>query len=140
MFQKLKKYDIAYYCILLGLSLILGGLISVILMIPIVLIFKEPFLNSPLFTLTTLFSTALSALLIIIFATRKKAATLRDLGLKKENFIKEYISSRDKNIESMITLDTIKAIHHQSKERLSECCIIAYRKKHRLNVNYKWHN
>ena len=50
MFQKLKKYDIAYYCILLGLSLILGGLISVILMIPIVLIFQEPFLNSPLFT------------------------------------------------------------------------------------------
>ena len=90
MFQKLKKYDIAYYCILLGLSLILGGLISVILMIPIVLIFQEPFLNSPLFTLTTLFSTALSALLIIIFATRKKAATLRDLGLKKENFIKNY--------------------------------------------------
>lgn len=33
MFQKLKKYDIAYYCILLGLSLILGGLISVILTI-----------------------------------------------------------------------------------------------------------
>lgn len=59
---------------------------------------------------------------------------------KKENFIKEYISSRDKNIESMITLDTIKAINHQSEERLSECCIIAYRKKHRLNVNYKWHN
>ena len=50
MFQRLKKYDIAYYCILLGLSLILGGLISVILMIPIVLIFQEPFLNSPLFT------------------------------------------------------------------------------------------
>ena len=54
--------------------------------------------------------------------------------------IQKFISSSNKNNNHMVTSDLIDMISYQGKERLSECCIIAYRKKHRLNVNYKWHN
>ena len=91
MFKDLKKYDIPYHCLFLGLSLLLGGLISVIILLPIVLIFQEPFLYSPFFTLATLFSTALSAVVIYLFATKTgNKMTAEDLGLKKKNFIKNY--------------------------------------------------
>ena len=90
MFKNLQKYDITYYCLLLGLALILGSIISVIVLIPVVLIGQEPFLNSSLFTLATLITTAFSALLMYIFATKGGDFTSKDLGLKKENFIKNY--------------------------------------------------
>ena len=54
--------------------------------------------------------------------------------------IQKYISNSNKNNNLLVTSDLIDMISYQGKERLSECCIIAYREKHGLNVNYKWHN
>lgn len=54
--------------------------------------------------------------------------------------IQKYISNSNKNNNHLVTSDLIDMISYQGKERLSECCVIAYRQKYKLNVNYKWHN
>lgn len=54
--------------------------------------------------------------------------------------IQKYISNSNKNNNLLVTSDLIDMISYQGKERLSECCVIAYRQKYKLNVNYKWHN
>ena len=55
-------------------------------------------------------------------------------------YIQNFISSSNNENNQMVTSDLINMVSYQGKERLSECCLIAYRKKHGLNVNYKWHN
>lgn len=50
----------------------------------------------------------------------------------------QYIYNKKDYDKEMITPDLIKMANYQGK--ISECCIIAYRKKHKLPINYKWHN
>lgn len=52
----------------------------------------------------------------------------------------QYISDKKDYDEGLLTQDLIDMAKYQGFNKLSECCIIAYRKKHGLNVNYKWHN
>lgn len=64
------------------------------------------------------------------------------LGADKgqEKFLRKHISGNNHyyNQEELDYL--IKMVNYQGKERLSNCCIIAYRKKHNLTINYKWHS
>lgn len=52
----------------------------------------------------------------------------------------QYISDKQDYDEGLLTQDLIDMAKYQGFDRLSNCCLIAYRKKHGLNVNYKWHN
>lgn len=52
----------------------------------------------------------------------------------------QYISDKQDYDEGLLTQDLIDMAKYQGFDRLSDCCLIAYRKKHGLNVNYKWHN
>ena len=55
-----------------------------------------------------------------------------------QKHLQKYISSRINN-DVMTSDDLINMVSCQGKERLSDCCIIAYRKKRGLPINYKWH-
>ena len=59
---------------------------------------------------------------------------------KCQKHLQEFISSNNNYNNQMVTDDLISMVSYQGKERLSECCIIAYRKKYGLSINYKWHN
>ena len=52
----------------------------------------------------------------------------------------QYISDKDDYDEGLLTQDLIDMAKYQGFDRLSDCCIVAYREKHGLDVNYKWHN
>lgn len=52
----------------------------------------------------------------------------------------QYISDKQDYDEGLLTQDLIDMAKYQGFDRLSDCCLIAYRKKHGLDVNYKWHN
>lgn len=68
-----------------------------------------------------------------------------------EKFLLKYVSKKNSYDKEMITyiLDDMKPIYSALYSLtpvkdlinyLPECCIIAYRKKHKLPINYKWHN
>ena len=57
----------------------------------------------------------------------------------QEEYMMQYALSDSRYQESLITTDLISLVWYQ-RNYLSECCIIAYRKKHKLPINYKWHN
>ena len=59
---------------------------------------------------------------------------------KKEKFLLQYIYRNNCCDKDFITNSFIKMVCYQGKERLEDCCIIAYREKHKLPINYKWHN
>lgn len=59
---------------------------------------------------------------------------------QRKKFISEYVSNNKGYDKSLFTTDLIAMVNYQGKDRLSDCCIIAYRKKHGLNINYKWHS
>ena len=52
----------------------------------------------------------------------------------------QYISDKQDYDEGLLTQDLIDMAKYQGFDRLSDCCIVAYREKHGLDVNYKWHN
>lgn len=52
----------------------------------------------------------------------------------------QYISDKQDYDEGLLTQDLIDMAKYQGFDRLSDCCIVTYRKKHGLDVNYKWHN
>lgn len=52
----------------------------------------------------------------------------------------QYISDKDDYDEGLLTQDLIDMAKYQGFDRLSDCCIVAYREKYGLDVNYKWHN
>lgn len=58
----------------------------------------------------------------------------------QEEYLMHYAISDSRYQESLITKHIISMVWYQGKDRLSDCCIIAYRKKHGLNINYKWHS
>ena len=59
---------------------------------------------------------------------------------KCQNQLQKYISNNTNHNNHMVTPDLINMVSYQGKERLSDCCIIAYREKHGLRINYKWHS
>lgn len=59
---------------------------------------------------------------------------------QRKKFISEYVSNNKGYDKSLFTTDLIAMVNYQGKDRLSDCCIIAYRKKHGLNINYEWHS
>ena len=54
--------------------------------------------------------------------------------------LQKYITSSKNYDNQMVTTDLIDMVSYQGKEKLADCCIIAYRKKYGLSINYKWHN
>ena len=56
----------------------------------------------------------------------------------QEEYLMQKALSDSRYTESLITTDLIPMVWYQ--RNLSECCLIAYRKKHKLPINYKWHN
>lgn len=65
---------------------------------------------------------------------------IEEVKLKKyRKYLQKYISSNNNHNNHMVTPDLIAMVSNQGKHRLSDCCIIAYREKHKLPINYKWH-
>lgn len=58
----------------------------------------------------------------------------------QEKFLLKHISGNNHYYNQDELNYLIKMISYQGKERLSDCCVIAYRKKHNLTINYKWHS
>lgn len=68
-----------------------------------------------------------------------------------EKFLLKYVSEKNSDAKEMVTyiIEDIKPIYSglysltPAKDLigyLPKCCIIAYRKKHKLPINYKWHS
>jgi hypothetical protein len=68
-----------------------------------------------------------------------------------EKFLLKYVSEKNSYAKEMVTyiIEDIKPIYSGLYSLtpvkdligyLPECCIIAYRKKHKLPINYKWHS
>ena len=53
---------------------------------------------------------------------------------------RKYMSEKRDYDKDMLTQDLIDMVKYQGLDRLSDCCIIAYRKKHNLPINYKLHS
>jgi hypothetical protein len=57
-----------------------------------------------------------------------------------KNVFLQYIANKNDYDQGMLTQDLVNMAKYQGLHKLSECCIIAYRKKHNLPINYKWHS
>lgn len=77
-------------------------------------------------------------LLILLIIPYNKVYHDRTIYLKK--CYTQYISDKDNYDEGLLTQDLIDMAKYQGFYRLSDCCIVAYREKYGLDVNYKWHN
>ncbi len=60
--------------------------------------------------------------------------------MARKTFFLQYISKSNGYNRGLINRDLIQMVNYQGIDRLSACCIIAYREKHKLPINYKWHN
>lgn len=58
----------------------------------------------------------------------------------QEEYLMQYASSKCRNRENLLSTHLISMVWAQGEGGLSDCCIIAYREKHNLTINYKWHN
>ena len=66
---------------------------------------------------------------------------INEANLKKyRKYLQKYISRNNNYNNHIVTPNLIDMVTYQGEERLSECCIIAYRKKYELPINYKWHS
>jgi hypothetical protein len=52
----------------------------------------------------------------------------------------QYINNKKDYDKKMVTTNLIEMVSYQGLGKLADCCIIAYREKHKLPINYKWHN
>lgn len=100
---------------------------------------------APLFTIIvtyTLFCVHyILGFILIIVLPFLSDRIIENANLKKiQKNLQKYISSSNNYDNKMVTLNLINMVSYQGKERLSDCCIIAYRKKHKLPINYRWHN
>ena len=105
-----------------SMGFVLGPLLFIIIIVS--LIFIHPILGFIL-------------MIIPLFSDKIIKEADKNIFLK---YIQNFISSSNNENNQMVTSDLINMVSYQGKERLSECCLIAYRKKHGLHVNYKWHN
>ena len=102
-------------------------------------------LLGPLFTIiimaTLFFIHPILGFISIIVLPFVSDSIIKELNLKKyRKYLQKYISSSNNYDNKMMALDLIDTVSYQGKERLSDCCIIAYREKHNRPINYKWHN
>lgn len=56
----------------------------------------------------------------------------------QEKYLMQYASRDSRYHESLISTRLISMVWYQ--RNVSDCCIIAYREKHKLPIHYKWHN
>ena len=57
-----------------------------------------------------------------------------------KKYLQKYISRNNNYNNHIVTQNLIDMVLYQGEEKLSECCIIAYRERYGLPINYKWHN
>lgn len=57
----------------------------------------------------------------------------------KDKYLKKYILKKD-NYDKEMATRAINTVGNKEQYGLSDCCIIAYREKHNLPINYEWHN
>lgn len=57
----------------------------------------------------------------------------------KDEYLKKYILKKNNYDKDMATR-AINIVGNKEQYGLSDCCIIAYREKHNLPINYEWHN
>lgn len=60
--------------------------------------------------------------------------------MARKTFFLQYISKSNGYNRGLINRDLIQMVNYQGIDKLSDCCVVAYRKKHNLSINYKWHN
>lgn len=103
------------------------------------------FIYVPLFTITIMFALfcihpVLGFILMIVLPFFSDDI-IDEANLKKcRKHLQKYISSNNNHNNHLATPDLIDMVSYQGKERLSDCCIIAYRKKYGLSINYEWHD
>ena len=99
----------------------------------------------PLFTITIMFTLfcihpVLGFILIIVLPFFSDDI-INEANLKKyRKYLQKYISRNNNYNNHIVTPNLIDMVTYQGEERLSECCIISYRKKYELPINYKWHS
>lgn len=91
MFKKLKKFDIAFYCLMIALAMLVGGIIQFVVLIPTVFILGDLVLDPSISMLFSLYTTVLTSLVIFYIALKKDGFTLKELGLTKKNVLKRYL-------------------------------------------------
>lgn len=92
MFKKMRnEMDIAYYCLMIGIAMLVGGLLQVVVLIPAVFILGDLVLDSSISMLLSLYTTILTSLVVFYIALKKDGFTLESLGLKKKNVLKRYL-------------------------------------------------
>lgn len=57
----------------------------------------------------------------------------------KDEYLKKYILKKN-NYDKEMATRAINTVGNKEQYGLSDCCIIAYREKHNLPINYEWHN
>ena len=59
--------------------------------------------------------------------------------MARKTFFLQYISKSNGYNRGLINRDLVQMVNYQGIDKLSDCCVIAYREKHKLPINYKWH-
>lgn len=90
MFRKLRENDIAFYCMMIGLAILLGAFLQFIILIPMVFILGDLVLDSDVSMLISLYTTVLTSFVIFYIALKKDEFTFESLGLTKKNILKHY--------------------------------------------------
>ena len=100
---------------------------------------------APLFTIIVMFTlfwvrSVLGFILLIVLPFFSDSI-IDKANLKKfQKNLQKYISRNSNYNNRIVTPKLIDMVSYQGEERLSECCIIAYREKFGLPINYKWHD
>ena len=92
MFDKIKnEMDIAYYCLMIGIAMLIGGVLQFIVLIPTTFILGDLVLDPSISMLLSLYTTILTSLVIFYIALKKAGFTLESLGLTKKNVLGRYV-------------------------------------------------
>lgn len=90
MFKKLKENDIAFYCLMIGLAMLIGTLLQVVVMIPLVMLLGNLVFDTSINMLISLYMTILTSLVVFFIAFKIDGFTFESIGLKKKNILKRY--------------------------------------------------
>ena len=84
MFDKIKnEMDIAYYCLMIGIAMLIGGVLQFIVLIPTTFILGDLVLDPSISMLLSLYTTILTSLVIFYIALKKAGFTLERQQAKK---------------------------------------------------------
>ena len=107
--------------------------------LPFIFLFISFFFNNLVNEYLEVFFTIVGILVAMMIVSGIVAIVI---PLSKDYQIKiltEYVSDK-KGYDQDMVKQVIEMIHYQGRDRLSECCIVAYREKFRLPYNYSWHS